>query len=626
MYPRSFRARLTWFFLIIVILPMVMVTLVLFRLVADSEQGKADARLAQGLTSATELYRTDEDRAAVAGKAIGRSAALSEAIESGDRNQIEEQLAAAAQQERAVYVRLEGANGETYESGDPDRAVGTARTVLVDRESRPAGTLIVSTRTAQGLIDAIKQLTKLDAAVTTDGTTVASTIGGLEAASLPTRGERDIDGEEFHVSSFTAEGVDAPFAVRVLGDAKATQDATSENRVVVALLLVAFLVLALAFAFTVSRSLQAQIQRLLQAARRLGSGQLDVEVPTDGNDEFAALGTEFNAMARQLEGRLEELGSERERLQLAIRRVGESLATRLDRDALLEIVVQTAVDGVAATAGRASVRDAPGGPLENRADVGAPKRFAAVLDAAENAVLQTREPTEVSTNDHHALAHPLRPSEGSEKVIGLISVARQGKSFSPADRDLFNYLAGQAAVSIENVDLHETVQRQAVTDELTGLFNHRRFQEVMSVEVERAKRYGQTLGLIMLDIDDFKSVNDQHGHLQGDQVLREVARVVLDSSREIDEPARYGGEEMAVALPQTDLEGAFLFAERLRSRIEELEVPLLQGHGMVKVTASVGAAALADTALADKDVLVQAADAALYRAKRLGKNRVVKAG
>jgi diguanylate cyclase (GGDEF)-like protein len=148
----------------------------------------------------------------------------------------------------------------------------------------------------------------------------------------------------------------------------------------------------------------------------------------------------------------------------------------------------------------------------------------------------------------------------------------------------------------------------------------------MSVEVERAKRYGQTLGLIMLDIDNFKNVNDEHGHLQGDQVLREVARVVLDSSREIDEPARYGGEEMAVALPQTDLEGAFLFAERLRSRIESLEVRLLQGEGVVKVTASVGAAALSDSALADKDVLVQAADAALYRAKRLGKNRVVKAG
>ena len=95
-----------------------------------------------------------------------------------------------------------------------------------------------------------------------------------------------------------------------------------------------------------------------------------------------------------------------------------------------------------------------------------------------------------------------------------------------------------------------------MTDELTGLFNHRRFQEVMTVEVERARRYGHELRLIMLDIDNFKEVNDTYGHLQGDMVLGEVARVLRQSSRDVDEPARYGGEEMAVALPQTDLEGS----------------------------------------------------------------------
>jgi diguanylate cyclase (GGDEF)-like protein len=130
----------------------------------------------------------------------------------------------------------------------------------------------------------------------------------------------------------------------------------------------------------------------------------------------------------------------------------------------------------------------------------------------------------------------------------------------------------------------------------------------------------------MLDLDDFKDVNDRFGHLQGDQVLREVARVLLDTSREIDEPARYGGEEMAVVLPQTDLEGASEFAERLRARIESLEVPALNGGGRVRITASVGVAALPESSVADKDALVQAADAALYRAKRLGKNRVARAG
>ena len=100
----------------------------------------------------------------------------------------------------------------------------------------------------------------------------------------------------------------------------------------------------------------------------------------------------------------------------------------------------------------------------------------------------------------------------------------------------------------------------------------------------------------MFDIDDFKRVNDTYGHLQGDLVLREVARVLRESSREIDEPARYGGEEMAVALPQTGLQGAYEFAERVRQRIESLQLPLLDGEGTLRVTASFGVAALPHSA------------------------------
>jgi diguanylate cyclase (GGDEF)-like protein len=108
-------------------------------------------------------------------------------------------------------------------------------------------------------------------------------------------------------------------------------------------------------------------------------------------------------------------------------------------------------------------------------------------------------------------------------------------------------------------------------------------------------------------------------------VLREVARVLRQSSREIDEPARYGGEEMAVALPQTDLEGAYQFAERVRHAVEQIELPLPSGEGTLRVTASFGVASLATADHADKDALVAAADAALYEAKRAGKNRTVRA-
>jgi diguanylate cyclase (GGDEF)-like protein len=138
--------------------------------------------------------------------------------------------------------------------------------------------------------------------------------------------------------------------------------------------------------------------------------------------------------------------------------------------------------------------------------------------------------------------------------------------------------------------------------------------------VERARRFDQPLGLVLMDLDDFKAINDGFGHQVGDQVLREVARVLRASCREIDEPARYGGEELAVVLPGTDLEGAERFAERVRREVAELRVPVHAAAPMITVTASLGVGTLRENAR-DARSLVEAADDALYRAKRLGKNR-----
>ena len=433
----------------------------------------------------------------------------------------------------------------------------------------------------------------------------------------------EIAGVDYRPTYFPAEEPDPPTVmVRLFTKVPTRGNVTI---FIVVGLTPAFLALAFVFAVIVSRTLSFEVQRLLYAARRLGRGDFSVNVPAEGNDEFAALGKEFNSMARQLEARLEDLRRERTRLQEAIRRVGESFAKGLDRVGVLEIVVQTAVDGVGGAAGRATMRRRAEAPMEEVAHTGDPAAYHRALHAAEAAVMDAGEVAEITLGGTSALAAPLSATEGGDRVLAIVSVARGDRSFTGPERELFSYLTSQAAVSVENVDLHETVQRQAVTDELTGLFNHRRFQEVMDAEVERAHRYDHEMGLIMLDIDNFKRVNDTYGHMQGDEVLREVARVLRQSAREIDEPARYGGEEMAVALPQTDLDGAFNFAERVRKRIEALELPLLEGDGVLRVTASFGAASLNSAPQGDKEGLVAAADAALYRAKRSGKNRTVKA-
>ena len=171
--------------------------------------------------------------------------------------------------------------------------------------------------------------------------------------------------------------------------------------------------------------------------------------------------------------------------------------------------------------------------------------------------------------------------------------------------------------------MHENTRREALTDELTGLANVRRFGDALSRELERTRRFSGQFSL-MLDIDDFKRVNDEFGHQQGDVVLVEVARELRDQCREIDHVAGYGGEEMALILPETDLAGAVHLAERVRRAIARRPIGRLDGDGVIAVTASFRVAAVPESA-SDAQGLIAAADGALSRAKRAGKNRVATA-
>jgi diguanylate cyclase (GGDEF)-like protein len=433
-----------------------------------------------------------------------------------------------------------------------------------------------------------------------------------------------VDGSPYRVAAFGPLSFDdRPVQVELLlqSDVGAT---IAQSRLLVGTVLGGFLALALAFALLVSRSLQRRLVSFLEAARRFGAGEFGTRVPVVGRDEFAALGDEFNSMASQLENRLDELRQQRTRLEQSLQRLGDSFASNLDRDALLEIVLRSAVDGAGARAGRAAARTGAEETLREAAKVGPVGEYEGALRTAEEGALRSGNSGTGSAGEASALAHVLRGSDGTNEILGVISVARGERPFDRGERDLVAYLARQAGVSIENVGLHEQVQRQALTDELTGLYNHRHFVETLSAECDRARRFGQPVGLVMVDLDDFKAVNDTYGHQQGDQVLRSVAGLMRKYSREIDGPARYGGEELAVVLPQTDLDGAYQLAERLRTGIAELAIPLVAGGGEMRVTASLGVAALPENA-EDPDPLIAAADAALYAAKRTGKNKTVRA-
>ena len=180
-------------------------------------------------------------------------------------------------------------------------------------------------------------------------------------------------------------------------------------------------------------------------------------------------------------------------------------------------------------------------------------------------------------------------------------------------------LASHAAIALENARLHRIVEHQAMVDGLTGIANRRRCEEALVSEIARADRLGSPLTLVLADLDDFKMINDEHGHPTGDEVLREFAAVLRATVRESDLAGRWGGEEFLLLLPGSDAAGGAHLAERVRSSLAERSFLGSEGT-VVGVTCSFGVAQL--TAGADERNLFAAADRALYRAKREGKNRV----
>ena len=299
----------------------------------------------------------------------------------------------------------------------------------------------------------------------------------------------------------------------------------------------------------------------------------------------AAVGYALAPLLARRGGPLAVLGGRRDGRAISL--VGDALASTHNPDKLLPVVLHATMEATGAVRGRITQNGRVAAEEGERARAGRPLRI------------------------------ELASQEGADEVA--VELWPESGAFDERTRALATTLAGQAAIALENARLHGIVQRQAITDELTELANRRYFMQTLDTELRRAERFDEPLALLFADLDDFKRVNDRYGHHVGDEVLRAFAGVIRNRVRVIDLAARLGGEEFAVLLLETDLKGAEALAESLRAAVEALEVPVV-GGAAVRVTASFGIAVYPQTHNVDE--LMTAADLALYRAKREGKNRV----
>jgi diguanylate cyclase (GGDEF)-like protein len=216
----------------------------------------------------------------------------------------------------------------------------------------------------------------------------------------------------------------------------------------------------------------------------------------------------------------------------------------------------------------------------------------------------------------------LYPIVVNKRLLGLVQCIRSvHRPFTQEELARLGSLVPHVAVALENIRIREEMHLAASTDGLTGLWNHRKMQQVLRTELSRASRYNRALSVLMMDVDSFKTFNDTYGHPAGDQLLRSVATILQSGVRHVDHVGRYGGEEFMIILPETSKDAAYQLAERIRAAVEQQAHTFVKGE-RVQRTVSVGVASCPEDALNAAE-LVQRADEALYRAKHSGKNCVI---
>ncbi len=204
--------------------------------------------------------------------------------------------------------------------------------------------------------------------------------------------------------------------------------------------------------------------------------------------------------------------------------------------------------------------------------------------------------------------------------VVVVKSSRTEKLLEPSDISPVNHLISESSLALEIAELYEETEKMSITDGLTGLYNHREFYRLLEKEVERSRRYGTDISVLMIDVDNFKIYNDTYGHMAGDMALRKIADAIKSSVRKLDIVARYGGEEFAVILPETNQAGAVSLAERIKNSVSSINFSPEEDE-FVRLTVSIGVCSMKNGELSP-DKFISRADDAAYLAKKTGKNKI----